>query len=682
MIHLVLLIHAHQPIGNFDQVIEEAYRLAYLPFLELLEQHPKIALSLHYSGILLEWIERRRPEYFDRLRRLVQQGQVELVGGGYYEPILTSIPDADKRAQLGKMVAYLETRFGARPRGIWLTERVWEPGLPGPLAEAGVEFTLTDDTHFLSAGLEPEQLYGDYLTESAGSAVRVIPGLKDLRYLIPFRDVRETVEYCRRAAAARPGGLVAMGDDLEKFGNWPETHQHCYVNGWLERFFTALEAESEWLRAVRASDYLENHPPLGRIYLPTASYHEMMEWALPLRAGQAYERARRRAQELPGGSEIARFLAGGQWNNFFHKYSEANLLHKRMLWVSRRLARLREKGLPVSGTYEHLLAAQCNDAYWHGVFGGLYAPHLRHALYAHLLAADREADALEGFSNHVPARVSTADFDVDGQPEMVVESNSLFAVLDPGDGATLPEIDFKPAAVNVVNALMRRAEAYHSKLTSRAAAVGAARSIHDRVRAKEEGLERELRYDRYERACFRAYVFSPRKTFEDFRALGLEENPAFAAGAYAADPATLECTRQDAGLELHKKFRLDEDRLRCALRLAGAGGPTAVGLELVFNLMAPNAHDRYFQRPGFRESLRWAGELEPGEELWIRDEWLRVAIHVTAKPAARWWIAPIHTVSQSEEGFEKVYQGSAILPVWTLDLGQEPFEAELSVRIM
>ena len=89
---LVLLIHAHQPVGNFDDVLERAYTSSYLPFLEVLARHPSIRMGLHYSGSLLEWIERAHPEYFDRLRALVQRGQVEMVGGGFYEPILATIP--------------------------------------------------------------------------------------------------------------------------------------------------------------------------------------------------------------------------------------------------------------------------------------------------------------------------------------------------------------------------------------------------------------------------------------------------------------------------------------------------------------------------------------------------------------------------------------------------------------
>ena len=98
-LHLVLVVHAHQPAGNFEHVFEECYQHSYNAFLSLLEKHPGIHIGLHYSGPLLLWIEKNHPEYFERLRQLVASGQVEILGGGFYEPILISIPEADRLEQ-------------------------------------------------------------------------------------------------------------------------------------------------------------------------------------------------------------------------------------------------------------------------------------------------------------------------------------------------------------------------------------------------------------------------------------------------------------------------------------------------------------------------------------------------------------------------------------------------------
>ena len=97
--------------------------------MQALERHPNIHVGLHYSGPLLTWIEENHPEYFDQLRALSQSGQVEMVGGGFYEPILISIPPADQHEQITRLGDYIEKHFGKRPSGAWLAERVWEPQL-------------------------------------------------------------------------------------------------------------------------------------------------------------------------------------------------------------------------------------------------------------------------------------------------------------------------------------------------------------------------------------------------------------------------------------------------------------------------------------------------------------------------------------------------------------------------
>src|SRR5262249_25938400 len=200
-------------------------------------------------------------------------------------------------------------------------------------------------------------------------------------------------------ALGRGETLAAMGDDLEKFGAWPETHKHVYTDGWLRRFFEAVEQSSEWLSMTLPGDYIEAHEPLGRIYLPTASYQEMMGWALPPGAGNHYEELLHRVERMPDGAPMMRFVHGGVWHNFFHKYEEANHMHKRVLDLSARYEAIAgssaaDRGLCKQG-YDSLLAAQCNDAYWHGVFGGLYAPHLRTSVYQALLRAEGIARKLE-----------------------------------------------------------------------------------------------------------------------------------------------------------------------------------------------------------------------------------------------------------------------------------------------
>ena len=105
----------------------------------------------------------------------MQSGQLELLSGGFYEPILSSLPEEDAIGQIRMMNAFLESEFGCRPQGLWLTERIWSPHLPKIIAKAGIRYTIVDDTHFYYAGLEERQMHGYYMTETEGFSVGVFP---------------------------------------------------------------------------------------------------------------------------------------------------------------------------------------------------------------------------------------------------------------------------------------------------------------------------------------------------------------------------------------------------------------------------------------------------------------------------------------------------------------------------
>ncbi|HTS71145.1 MAG TPA: alpha-amylase/4-alpha-glucanotransferase domain-containing protein [Terriglobia bacterium] len=695
-VSLALIIHSHQPVGNFDHVIEEAYQKSYAPFVRALLAHPQIRLSLHFSGILLEWLENHHPEYFQQLRDLTGRGQMELVGGGYYEPILPMIPDADKVAQVRKMADYIAAKFGTTPRGAWVAERVWEPTLPGPLAQAGVEYTVLDDTHFLAAGLQPWQLHGTFMTEEDGNPLRLVPSSKALRYAIPFQEPAETLRILREGNSGHES-LIAMGDDCEKFGVWPGTYNHVYKNGWLERFFRALEGSSDWLETTTVTDYLKSHAAVGRIYLPTASYAEMMEWSLPPKASAEFKACLEESEHMPNGGRFLPFLRGGLWRNFLTKYPESNRIQKQMVGLSHRLQRL--GGTAESGTERaslleearlHLLAAQCNDPYWHGVFGGLYAPHLRSAILCHMIRAEFQLDCVEGRDTLAQPEVVTKDFDVDGQDEILVRQGIGAMTLHPADGATVSSLRFQPAGVELVNSIMRRPEAYHDLVRKQVSTKQAPRegpaSIHDQVLSKESHLEGLLRYDRYARHCFRTFVFPSTKNWQDFELLRLEENEALARGAWKPNPlkgpaAAVEfrnaaevrcggCTmRVDALKTLSSKVTDLTWQMECRTTLdtdRACPAGMALGLELVLNLLAPDAHDRYFLAKDVHRPLEFRGEIV-SPTLMVVDEWQKVMITLQARPQVTWWIVPIETISQSELGFERVYQGSAILAVWKIE---------------
>jgi alpha-amylase len=695
-------IHNHQPVGNFTAVFEDAHQKAYAPFVKLLSQHPALRISFHQSGILWDWQKGAHPEYFEDIGRMVDAGQLELMTGGFYEPILVSIPERDALGQIGQLNSFLSDHFGAEVTGLWLTERIWEPHLPKLLAQAGVKYLPVDDTHFIYAGFEHDQLTGPFVTENEGFSVTLLPIQKRLRYLVPFGKVEDVIAELKVQAESNPEGVAIYADDGEKFGVWPGTHDHCYTEGWLEQLFEALEAESDWLEVVPLAEAAAMES-VGRAYLPSASYAEMLHWALPPHAFVEYETFEEWLKSCGKTERYGRFVRGGHWRGFLAKYDESNLMHKKMQRLSDRLAdavvsgeHTEEELAPVRN---HLFAAQCNCPYWHGVFGGLYLPHLRQGVYGHMVKGATELHRLSGGE----PTLEMTDYDRDGRPEVLFESQPMSAVVKPDRGGSLVELCLNQHGFNATDTLTRRREGYHLKL-DRAVATGTEsdgqKSIHEMVLAKEEGLKDHLVDDWYLKRCFIDHFFTHDVNLEKFKSGRFGEEGDFILERYdvETDPEHFQVNlvrngfvRRPEGefpIRVVKSYRFDPDQVFFTVEYNlssshPAGVEVNFGVENNFNLLAGHAIDRYvsidFERPddSFLDSV---GSARSARAAALVDEYRDLALAVVSHDPAEIWRLPIFTVSLSEGGFERVYQGTTILHRYSLRLGAEPVELRFAVR--
>ncbi len=707
-ISLALVLHNHQPVGNFGWVIAESYDKAYLPMVEALERHPSILMGLHYSGPLLDWLRTERPEFLDRLRALVGRGQVELLGGGYYEPVLASLPERDRIGQLERMSTEIERIGGRRPAGAWLAERVWEPDLPTSIVDAGYGWTILDDTHFRAAALDDDQLWGPYITEDQGRLLAVFGSDKRLRYGIPFGVVDDVIGHLVAGASSEGARLGFMGDDGEKFGAWPDTFEHCWGAGrWVDRFFDGIEAASGTIVTVTPTDWLERHPPIGRIYLPTSSYFEMGEWALPADQVLAFEAAAKAAEA--DREPWARWLRGGFWRNFQVKYREINDLHKQMLRVSEK-TRAMPDGLVRARALDHLYQGQSNDCYWHGVFGGIYISHMRLATHEHLIAAEDLADSASREAGAAPDGIVRADTDLDGVDEVLVTLPGQVAVIDPAGGGGLGTWDIRAVRHALTAVMRRRPEAYHERLIAAEAAGGldpgsvpgeasqgdradgrpegihdaAIATIHDIVRSREPGLAARLRYDAYERRSGLVHLLAPGTTADAFADGAAAELGDAVDGAYevgSLGPDAVELSRDvllgDSGaVRVLKRFRFGADRARPTTELTVtvtnlSDGPVRFDLavEWALTMLGGGGNPAAYYRIGDEAfSHDSSGDRRDLDTIVSGNTFVGVELASSAEPAARTWWSPIETISNSEFGFERVYQGSALVFVWPVEL--------------
>ena len=580
----------------------------------------------------------------------------------------------------------LAARFGRRPRGAWLAERVWEPSLPADLVRGGYEWTILDDNHLRGASVAEDAMWSTFTTDDQGERLTVFGTEQGLRYRIPFGQVEDLIDYLRDHATEDGRRVGMMGDDGEKFGAWPTTHAHCWGDGrWVDRCFEALEANADWLTTTTPSDWLEREPPAGRIYVPTGSYVEMTEWALPPDEAGLFHGALEsaRADARPE----ARFLRGGFWRNFQAKYREVNDLHKQMLRVSAKVAAMPE-GPRREMAVDHLQRGQSNDCYWHGLFGGIYIVHMRMATLHHLIAAEDLADAAARASGAEPDDAHVGDWDLDGRPDAVLASPAQMLTVDLDEGAGISTWDLRASRVALLASMRRRPEAYHARLVEHdsgasvdAAAAGSV-SIHDIVAVKEAGLSSYLHYDDHERRGALVRLLEPDL---DREALRLSATPDLVP---IDSPWAMERLGQDRidvrrevdGLVLRRRLQIGGPRLAPWLEVevevenrSDALFAGDLGLEWSICLSGgggnPAAYYEVERGHGpVRSAHDGSGDLADAARIAFGNDHDGVRVEATAEPAARITWFPVETVSNSEGGFERVYQGSSLLFRWRLDL--------------
>jgi alpha-amylase len=635
--YLLLGIHNHQPVGNFEHVLEYAFENCYKPFIEVLKKYPKIKLNIHFSGWLLEWLERKHKDYLEEIATFVKEGKIEVFAGGFYEPILPIFPIEDRIFQIKKLKTKIKELFDVSPEGLWLAERVWEQELVKTLSLANINYLPLDDFHFELSGIDRKNLEGYYITEYEGYTVSVFPINKELRYMIPFDTQEKIIDYLKNDTRK----FFTFFDDGEKFGLWPGTFKHVYENGWLDKFFTLI-SESEWLETVTFSEFFQKFKPSGKIYIPSSSYFEMLNWSLPSKVSK----------------NDSKYL--GNWRNFFLKYPESNLMHKKILYVRDKIKELLEKDEKVLDLY---LKSQFNDVFWHGLFGGIYLPHLRKAVYESIILAEKA-----GFKEK---NLDILDIDCDSFNEIVVSDEKLNLYIDPDYGGRIFELDFKEKNINVINTISRRYESYHEKLND----------------------QEDLILDWYDRFSLIDHFFGCNTSLENFSKVRYEE-----LGDFVNQPFEYEISNGKIimlfrkgfvwfdgkllNLELTKFIETIGNEVQVSYKILNTSEQKIhlwYGCEFNFSLLS-DKNGRYV-KTNDQITEPWKSVEVKTDSITIFDDEENLMISIIVDKQMKFWSFPIYTVSYSENGPEKIFQSLCIVPNIEFDLdSREKFEFKLSLK--
>ena len=224
---------------------------------------------------------------------------------------LASIPSHDRVAQINKLSDFIIENFNQKPRGLWLTERIWDDSIIDDLKECDIDYVIVDDYHLIASGFKKDELNGYFLTENSNNQMALFPINKDLRYIIPFATIDNSIKKIKEFSNEEGKNAAIIFDDGEKFGVWPKTYEKVYEKQWLKNFFAKC-IEDETINITTFSDFYDKNNAISLSYLPTVSYHEMGEWStLPTNANDYLDLIHQHMDK-------EYLIRGGIWKKLFY----------------------------------------------------------------------------------------------------------------------------------------------------------------------------------------------------------------------------------------------------------------------------------------------------------------------------------------------------------------------------
>lgn len=647
-------IHCHQPVDNFKHIVDEVTLKSYLPFIESASKYKKFNFAVHFSGWLLEFIKNNHTGLFKTFQKLSDEGQVEFFSGGFYEPVLSAIPKRDRIGQIKKLNQFIYNNFGQKPRGLWLTERVWDPSIIPDLAECGIEYIVVDDYHFISMGFHKDSLYGYFVTEQDGVKMNIFPIDQKLRYIIPFKEPEEILSYTDEIVE-KGGKSAIIFDDGEKFGVWPKTYEWVYEKGWLKRFFESF-IDRKGIVFKHFYQFVEENKPLGLAYLPLTSYKEMGEWSLFADKFTQMERfiSFVKRSEFADVADI--FVKGAHWKNFFVKYPESNHIHKRILKISEKAKELKNDYLD-----DLLFRAECNDVLWHGIFGGIYLPNLRDNAFRYIIKAEKEIEKMEKLPD-----VTMDDLLLDGYGTATLRNDKVNLLFTAKHGGQLKSFDIKAFEINILNTLSRRWEGYHDallssdKVSDEELSTGIT-TIHEMKVSLDEDIKKQIAFDWYDRNSFVDHFvesfISDDIAMTRYRELGDFANQPFdmerkdGAVSFKRSGGIYLDKRYDTFLE--KQFSLEDDKLHFSISIdTDFDGDLWYLMEMNFHFF--EYKNLTINKKAFKKSFDTTTkkiEIDAGN----------ISLKIVLNKSTDMFAYKVDTVHQSEQGVDFTTQGVAFV---------------------
>jgi len=407
-IYLIIGSHAHVPSGAPESEFEFVYENKIRPFVSTLYRYSNIQAVLHYSGVLLYWVERTHPEFFMLIEDMITRKQAELLGGGFYEPSFPLIPLHDRIGQIELMTTYIRKHFGKRPLGCWLPQMAWEQHLATALCASDINYTFLSQEQFAQAGIKESGIFSPCITEDQGKLLTIFPvssavekDLAEKSSSLVFLELKNKFEKAHGRDSEKIIGVFP-----EKVSSSPEEAPDTVWN----RFFEEISLSENIVETTLPSKILRSHKTYQKVTFQNSSAAEN----------------------------------NFSPRNFLIEHYESSGIYSKMIFTNVLINQLKGDKARKLSAREELWQAQDSSLFSPG--GGFLRNELRKSAYSSLLRAEMMTREKGKF---IPSLIQH-DFDFDGVKEFIFQDSVINCYIQP-KGACIFELDYLPKEWNYLD---------------------------------------------------------------------------------------------------------------------------------------------------------------------------------------------------------------------------------------
>ncbi len=634
--------------------VEELYEKSYKPFLRLVHSS-SLPVTIFYSGELLSWLIDKHDGMQMLINDIVKRRKIEFLGGGYYSPLFSLIPRKDRVGQIEMLTTEIRRRFGRRPRGMWITEKVWEPSMPMTMNNAGMEFSFIDEEFFEDAGLYNGELYRPCVTEDQGKKVVLFPISNRIisQFLLEEPErILEKIKGCGSEKEERVITMLIPGEELD-FSDGAEQK--------LRSFFELLDKSKKHIDVILPGRIVRDLGAMKKVYFGCVSPGDIGRWSGPV--------FREQLSTQENSPDAAKLCVNTQsfFRHFLAKYPESNYLYSRMMDVHKLISQMRGDRQRKKSAELELYKSQAHSAFWHGGgTPGIYSVEARHKAYSSLIEAEKFTRERTGFRSSL----QKDDFDMDGLDEIIYRGLSL-NVNAHCKGGVIFELDYFRSPHNYLATIARHHEWYHDDEPA----------------------------DKYTRNTFVDHFFQPDEKIEKFIDMSYREAGDFISGIYKIEKFNRErkevifkrcgniiTKKSKFPVMVQKSYTFKRNIIVVEYEITNNSDAvlnTAFGSEI--NLSFNENEDIDIIVPGKNKILSDEGGIFSTEnftKMLIKDKKRKVNIALTSDVEAFLWGFPVKTRTGTGKTVETLYQENCFIPHWNISLGPgKVWKNRLQLRI-